>query len=75
MKLLVFGALTRELQSGERPLETPLDVRTFLDELYEQYPALKAYTFRVAVNHSLAGDDTMIRPEDEVALLPPFAGG
>ncbi len=30
---------------------------------------------RVAVNHSFAGDDTPLHPGDEVALIPPVAGG
>src|SRR5256885_8021040 len=29
----------------------------------------------VSVNHEIAHPDTVIREEDEVALLPPFAGG
>jgi molybdopterin synthase sulfur carrier subunit len=30
---------------------------------------------RVAVNHALAGSDTVLRDGDEVALLPPVTGG
>ncbi len=75
MKLLVFGSLTRELNNAEYPLTEPCKVGQFLNELYENYPALKAYTFRVAVNQQIADNATMIYPGDEVALLPPFAGG
>ncbi len=30
---------------------------------------------RVAVNQSFAGEDTLVQSSDEVALIPPVAGG
>ena len=30
---------------------------------------------RIAVNHTLAQPDTLVRPGDEVALFPPVTGG
>ena len=30
---------------------------------------------RVAVNHKLADADQLLRPDDEIALIPPVAGG
>lgn len=32
-------------------------------------------TFRVAVNHAMAAQDTVVCDGDEVALLPPVTGG
>lgn len=36
---------------------------------------LAAGHVRVAVNHAFAADDLALRPGDEVALIPPVAGG
>lgn len=30
---------------------------------------------RVAVNRTFAGESTVLRPTDEIALIPPVAGG
>ena len=32
-------------------------------------------TSRIAINHEFADEGTRIRPEDEVALIPPVSGG
>ena len=37
--------------------------------------ALAAGHVRVAVNHAFAADDLALQPGDEVALIPPVAGG
>ncbi len=75
MKVRVFGALTQVLQDREQPLEHPLTVGEFMKRLREEHPRLNAYTFRVALNQKMAADDDILHEEDELALLPPFAGG
>ncbi|MFT5600435.1 MAG: molybdopterin converting factor small subunit [Flavobacteriales bacterium] len=39
------------------------------------YPSLKGITFQIALNQSFAEDSTSLNDNDELALLPPFAGG
>lgn len=39
------------------------------------YPDLKTTTYSVAVNQVIAGVDVILRENDEIAFLPPFAGG
>lgn len=41
----------------------------------QRHPALAGHTFRMALNRKLADDHSPWHPGDEVALLPPFAGG
>ncbi len=43
--------------------------------LQEKYPKFVTMNFKVAVNHSLVEEVTVLKDGDEVALLPPFAGG
>ena len=45
--------------------------------LGEAYPALRPLLARsaVAVNEEYAGDDVVIPPAAEIALLPPVSGG
>ena len=42
-------------------------------ELY--YPELKKTTYSFAVNQSLSQSNEVLKNNDEIALLPPFAGG
>ena len=38
-------------------------------------PEIVHYNFRIAVNNKIVNDDPLLRQDDEVAYLPPFAGG
>ena len=49
-------------------------ISDFLELLFEKYPNLKNKDFQVAQKQELVGLDTLIT-EDELAILPPFAGG
>ena len=46
--------------------------------LYQQHPSLEAIDpyLRWAVNHEfISGDEHVLQPNDEVALIPPISGG
>lgn len=43
--------------------------------LLEKYPSLSTVHFVLAVNQKIATDEVIINAHDELALLPPFAGG
>ena len=50
-------------------------VEKLMTSLKEAYPELTEVTFRIAINHEMADTYTPIHSGDQVALLPPFAGG
>lgn len=43
--------------------------------IQKKYPILKELSYNLVVNHEVAEDDLKLKPTDEIALLPPFAGG
>lgn len=43
--------------------------------IQKKYPILKELSYNLVVNHEVAEDDLQLKPTDEIALLPPFAGG
>ncbi len=49
-------------------------ISAFLEILYQKYPSLKNKDFQVAQNQELVSLDSLITG-NELALLPPFAGG
>ena len=51
-------------------------VSDFKAELYKRYPQLESLTsLFIAVNQAYAADDVELREQDEIALIPPVAGG
>ena len=51
---------------------TLLEVQT---RLHETYPELTTTTYSFAINQALSQGNEIIKNLDEIALLPPFAGG
>lgn len=49
-------------------------ISELLEVLYQKYPGLKNKDFQVAQNQELVPLDTLVT-DNELALLPPFAGG
>jgi molybdopterin converting factor small subunit len=43
--------------------------------LEKQMSGLNSRSYQVAINHVIANDDQVIYLGDEIAFLPPFAGG
>lgn len=75
VKILLFGILADE--SGCSSLDIN-DVNN-LDELIKilklKFPVLKKSSFAIAVNLTVVGGNIKLNDNDEVALLPPYAGG
>lgn len=43
--------------------------------LVKKYPAFEQQPYQVAINQQLSKEGVVLQDGDEVALLPPFAGG
>lgn len=43
--------------------------------LLKKYPKLKDCTYNIAINQKIVNINTHIQQGDEIAYLPPFAGG
>jgi molybdopterin converting factor small subunit len=74
LKTLVAGANSLEL-----PLPEGSQVKDLVDSLQVQYPDLGELLLKkkvvVSVNQEIAHWETALGESDEIALLPPFAGG
>ncbi|MFD1141893.1 MoaD/ThiS family protein [Larkinella insperata] len=78
VSVLLFG-ITREIVgSSALTLDLPQtgQVGDLLLNLKERYPALNGLrSLLVAVNGEYAETDQRLRPNDEIALIPPVSGG
>jgi molybdopterin converting factor small subunit len=81
-QIKLFGML-KALVAGVNVLDMPLSdgaqVKDLVDALYVQYPGLGELLQQkkvvVSVNQEIAHWETVLADSDEIALLPPFAGG
>jgi molybdopterin synthase catalytic subunit len=79
VRVLFFGILKDVVGKALDAIELPdgASVRDVLARYESQFPKLKELvaSLAVAVNQQYAGPDTKLKPDDEVALLPPVSGG
>jgi len=75
IKVLLFGSLTDAVGKNQMELTEIIDTEQLKNVLTEKYPALKRFRFQIAVNKKIATTNQKLNHNDEVALLPPFAGG
>lgn len=75
MKILFFGVLSELTGSQSIDMKYTGSVKDLKNQLGSLYPELVKQTFQVAVNQNIASDETHLTGNEEVALLPPFAGG
>lgn len=77
VRLSVFGPLTDLLGGGARELSLsfPTDAEAIRAELETAYPELAGRRYQIAVDERIPPVSERIVAAEEVALLPPFAGG
>ncbi len=77
IKIRFFGQVAELCNTQERDwsMEKGMTVQSLTDGLEQTYPGLEELTYRIARNAELVEEGTELSSGDEVALLPPFAGG
>jgi molybdopterin converting factor subunit 1 len=79
VKVLAFAGARDVIGAAELafPLAAPCSASELLAEVCRRYPALSPWraAIRVAVNGTYANADERVEFGDEVALIPPVAGG
>lgn len=75
LKVKYFGQIREFTQCNEEIIELPNvhSVDDFRNGIQKKYPSIGDVNYSIAVNQSL--HSTALSDNDEVALLPPFAGG
>ena len=74
MNVLLFGMLA-EVTGKSEIKSNAKDVNSLKENLFNEFPKLKKYKFQIAVNKEKTENNISLSDDDEVALLPPFAGG
>lgn len=73
-----FGQLVEITNTTQEFYQFDLDdsvLNTIELSILEKYPHLKETTYNIAVNQQIVSKNHLIKNGDELAFLPPFAGG
>ncbi len=75
IQVLFFGVLAEITKTNFRHYS---NIRSFDDlklRIADEFPETVHYNYRISVNKELVSDHPVLKDGDEVAFLPPFAGG
>jgi len=75
VNLIYFGSVTDITGIRLEKADVPATLNDLNAWLIDRYPGLSALTYRFSVNRQLINGDRQLADGDEIALLPPFAGG
>jgi molybdopterin synthase sulfur carrier subunit len=75
IKVLFFGILSEVIKKDNISIPVIKDTDELNNYLQINYPEIKTHTYRIALNKEMLTENTKLKDGDEVALLPPFAGG
>ena len=75
VKVTFFGVLTEAAGTNSVELEWTDSLEALKESVCQQYPKMKNYSYKIAVNETLVNGETSLSENDEIAFLPPYAGG
>ncbi|MCD9856672.1 MoaD/ThiS family protein [Epilithonimonas sp. JDS] len=73
IKIISFGRL-KEILGSDFELEAE-NSDELLNQLNEKFPQLEDLKLRIAVNQKIISENTDLKNNDVVALMPPYSGG
>ena len=73
--VLFFGVLAEVTKTSFTHYRGVSSFRELKMRIMDDFPEIAHYNFRVAVNNEIVNEDPVLKDGDEVAYMPPFAGG
>ena len=75
VKVLFFGVLSEVAGTDCKHYIEVKSVYKLKTRLQDEFPEIQHYNYRISLNNEIINSDIMLNDKDEIALLPPFAGG
>ena len=80
VKVLYFASIKERLgkESEEFEIAEGAKIETLINQIKtenENAKSLEIRSFLFAVNQEIVKSDTILKPDDEIAILPPLSGG
>jgi len=73
-----FGMLTEHTKLQEEPIKISsktTSIQELENTIILKYPSLQSSTYNIALNQKIVDKKQLLNNGDELAFLPPFAGG
>lgn len=74
MDVKLFGLIAEKVGTERMQLSAP-DTDALLRALEQRIPGLSSLSYALAVDRKIVRDNVKLGGGEEIALLPPFAGG
>ncbi len=75
VKVLFFGVLAEVTGTAVKHYSDVGLISDLKHRISDDFPEVVHYNFRIALNNQIIEGDANLKAGDEVAYLPPFAGG
>jgi molybdopterin converting factor small subunit len=75
IKVLFFGVLAEVAMINCKHYSGVTSFSDLKGRIEDEFPEIIHYNFRYSLNNVLVDNDPVLNDGDEVALMPPFAGG
>jgi len=75
VKVLFFGVLSEVAGTDCRHYSDVKSVNDLRLKILDEFPEIENYNYRISLNNEIINRDRHLNDNDEVAMMPPFAGG
>jgi molybdopterin synthase sulfur carrier subunit len=75
VKVLFFGVLTEITGNSVKYYNNVSSLGDLRISIQDDFPDIVHYNFIISLNQQIISEDSPLADGDEVAYLPPFAGG
>ncbi|MCX6325611.1 MAG: MoaD/ThiS family protein [Bacteroidia bacterium] len=75
IKVLFFGVLAEVTGTNCKHYREVRSIGDLKHRIQDDFPEVVHYNYRFSLNDEIINNDPKLNDGDEVALMPPFAGG
>ena len=77
LKVLYFGMIAEATNCNEEIISLPSgnNIAHLENLLKNKYKDLQDLSFKIVIDQKILSGNPLLTPQNEIALLPPFAGG
>lgn len=75
IKVLFFGIIAEKTGVEKKEYENIKNLNSLIFQIESDFTQVKKYNYQVSVNHEICTENIILKNNDEIAILPPFAGG
>jgi len=75
VKVLFFGVLAEISGTHVKYYQDVKSIGDLRLRIQDDFPEIVHYNFRISLNSEIIENDLLLKSGDEIAFMPPFAGG